>query len=498
MYRITLTRRGFVTVSALGALSLAAGSGTGFAQSAVSHSTGLEWLPAWRLRELMLNKSISPVEVTKHFLHRIQSLDPGIGAFVVVDEEGALRAARMAERVLMQGEPVGELHGVPVSLKQMVAVAGLPLETGEIAVRDAIATERIRKAGGIIIGTTTLAGPAAMLGEAQVGASNPWRRERVAGASSSGSAASVAAGMCPVSIGSDGGGSTRLPAAWCGVLGMHPTVGRVPADQDIQRAITRTSWSASYGPMARDARDVATMLQVIAGPDWRSIPSFNGFPPDYVTDLDTGVRGMRMAWTQNFGNAAVQFDENSATVFREVRASAWTFTELGATVREIEVTLANWYPIFVRIAAQLAAGRLYPAIGGAARAWESALDRTPEPQWHGELQEALDVRQQMADTLLQVFEHYDILMCATSPRIAPLRDEYADWLTSETHAEEYTCLTGAMNLLGFPAISIPASFVDGMPVGLQLIARPDNDALLLRAAQAFMRARPAISFPGQA
>jgi aspartyl-tRNA(Asn)/glutamyl-tRNA(Gln) amidotransferase subunit A len=485
-----ITRRKLLAAGVAGAAWL--GSSAARSLAAEPHATApdLEWLPAWRLRELVVRKEVSPVELVDLFLRRIESIDGELGAFVTVDAERARQAARAAESAVMSGADLGPLHGVPVSLKQMVAVEGLALENGEIASRDAIATTRIREAGGIVLGTTCLAGPAAMLGEDRVGAANPWRLSRVAGASSSGSAAGVAAGLCPISIGSDGGGSTRLPAAWCGLVGLHPTVGRVPADHDLMRSLSRTSWSATYGPIARDVRDVATTLSVIAGPHWRHVPSFNGAPPDYLGGLDQGLAGLRLAWTPDFGSARPYFDDGSAAVLDAVRRSAEAFVRLGGSVEATELKLADWYPIFTRITAQLGAGRLYPLLAGAARTRDTILGEPSAPLWTGEIEAALEARQEMAEALLAQFEHHDLLISATSPRIAPLRDEYARWLESDSYPQEYTCLTGHMNLLGFPAITLPAGFVDDMPVGLQLIARPDEDALLLRAAAAFQRVTP--------
>jgi aspartyl-tRNA(Asn)/glutamyl-tRNA(Gln) amidotransferase subunit A len=450
----------------------------------------LEWLPAWRIRELVADGSVSPVDVLEHCLARIEALDGRIGAFVQLDREGALRAAREAEKAVMRGDALGPLHGVPVALKHMIAAAGLPLETGEIADRDSVAAERIRRAGGIILGTTALAGPADMLGEARVGAANPWNPGRVAGASSSGAAACVAAGFCPVAIGSDGGGSTRLPAAWCGIVGLHPTVGRVPADHDLMRAIGRTSWSGTYGPLARDVRDSATVLSAIAGPDWRHTHSFNGPAPVYLEGLGSGASGVRIAWARDLAGAAPGENAWSDAVVDRAQRSAREFSRLGARVDEVQLELGDWYPVFTRIAAEYSAGALYPLLAAAARAWDGVRGETTPPRWSGDIEEALAARQAMAGRLLALFERYDVLATATSPVIAPTNEEYRYWLASESHSPEYTRLTGHMNLLGFPAISIPAGRVEGMPVGLQLITRPDEDAKLLRVAQAFMQAYP--------
>ncbi|MCP4905924.1 MAG: amidase [bacterium] len=490
--RNRLNRRDFLASAAGGAACLALGGALAgpTRADAPPPNEDLHWLPAWRLRNLIESGEISPVEIIEHFLQRIEAIDEGLGSFVVVQFDRARAAARAAEATVLRGDPLGPLHGVPVSLKQMVQAEGLPLESGSVPQSDYVTSERIRRAGGIIIGNTTLAGPSSMLGKTSVGAANPWDLDRVAGASSSGAAASVAAGLVPIAIGSDGGGSTRLPAAWCGLIGMHPTVGRVPADHDIWRSLSRTAWSGTYGPICRDARDAAVMMSVIAGPDWRNIPSFHGPVPDYLSGLEGGVTGLRIAWTQDFGSASQYFPEEGAAVVAAARRSADGFIELGASVEDVALDLEDWYPVFTRIAAELSVGRPYPLFASAASAWNAIRGKATPPQWKGELEAALDARQKMAEQLLGVFEHYDILLSATSPHIAPTREAYSSWLESDSYPPEYTCLTGHMNLLGFPALSVPAGFVEGMPVGLQLIARPDEDAKLLRAAHALLRAFP--------
>lgn len=486
-----LSRRRFLSVAGAGTAWLALGAPATTRAASSDGFDELTWLPAWRLRELIAGREVSPVEVIDHFLARAKGLDGSLGSFVRLAESEAREAARRAEAAVMRGDELGPFHGIPVSVKQLVRTEGLPLEDGELAGSDYVTAERIRRSGGIILGNTALAGPAAMLGEDTAGAANPWSLDRVGGASSSGAAAGVAAGLCPVAIGSDGGGSTRLPAAYCGVIGMHPTVGRVPAHHDVWRSVSRMAWSATFGPISRDARDAATLLNVIAGPDWRHLLSFNGPAPDYLHGLEDGVRGMRMAWTPDFGSASQYFTEESASVVAEVRRAAEGFVPLGAELEEPAFSVADWYPVFTRIVIELSLGGWYPIYAGATRAIAGVRGRPASPGTTGELDEALEARHAMANEFLKLFERYDVLLSATAPVVAPTREQYLRWLESESYPEEYTCLTGHMNLLGFPALSIPCGFVQGMPVGLQLVAAPDQDAKLLRVATAFLDAYPA-------
>ncbi len=478
-----LSRRQLLGAAASGAAGLlvAGASPWRAVRAAAPPATdGLTWLPAWRLRERIGRREISPVEVVDHFLARIGALDGRLGAFVEVDADGARAAAREAEAAVMRGDALGPLHGVPVSVKQLVRARGLPLPDGSVARSDYVTAQRLREAGAIIIGNTALAGPDTPGGPGSPGAANPWDLARVAGASSSGAAASVAAGLGPVAIGSDGGGSTRLPAAWCGLIGLHPTVGRVPAHHDLWHSASRTSWSGTFGPICRDARDAALVLGVIAGPDWRHLYSFNGPPPDYAAGLDDGVQGMRMAWSPDLGSASRYFPAGSAAVIDAVRGAAARLDDLGATVEQPAFTLGDWWPVFTGLGAAFA-----------------ALRASGQPPTHGgALEHALAGRQAMARRLLDLLDRYDVLLTPTAPRIAPTRTEFARWIASPTFPQEYTCLTGQLNLLGFPAISVPAGAVDGMPVGLQIVGRPDDDARLLRVARALERgAAPSVRPP---
>src|SRR6202034_2150 len=208
----------------------------------------LTWLPAWQIHDLIAKREVSPVEVTEHFLGRIEELDGQLQTFASLDAPGAREQAKRAEAAVRNDEPLGPLHGIPVSVKEHIAVAGLPVMdlnmTWSTAIEDDIGVERLRKAGAVIFGTNTMLGSgagvnaASMMGEENaqplyfnwdVEARNPWDRSRVRGWSSSGGAAAAAARLLPITIGSDGGGSTRLPAAYSGVVGVHPTAGLVPS-----------------------------------------------------------------------------------------------------------------------------------------------------------------------------------------------------------------------------------------------------------------------------
>ncbi|WP_257555991.1 amidase [Sphingobium sp. CFD-2] len=267
----------------------------------------LSWAPAWQIAELVQSRQISPVEVIDRTLTKIEALNPTLKAFVHIDADHARAAAKAAEAAVLSGNPLGPLHGVPMAVKSHLDVAGWPrpirpIGIGGTARHDEICVERLRRAGAIIVGlnsmpTFTLEGAP----EFDKLSRNPWDLSRIAGASSSGAGASVAAGMIPAAIGTDGGGSTRLPSAFCGLVGMHPTERSVPKRVDPEHFELHIGWTA--GPITRDSRDAATILSVIAGPDGRD-PLGPGVPLDSPLDgLDRGVSDMRFAWTDDLRTA---------------------------------------------------------------------------------------------------------------------------------------------------------------------------------------------------
>jgi aspartyl-tRNA(Asn)/glutamyl-tRNA(Gln) amidotransferase subunit A len=440
----------------------------------------LTWMPAWQIREMVADKEISPVEVTEHFLGRAEALDPILHCYDTLDAPGARRQAKRAEQAVLRDEDLGPLHGVPVSVKAHIAVNGLPLFPFEmqpnpadppIADRDAPVVARLRDAGAVIFGTNVMPGMGPLglkddNGESTTDmafhARNPWDLNRVPGSSSAGGCAAVAAGIIPAALGTDGGGSTRLPAAWSGLLGLHSTIGRVPMAQ-----APGSSWNTSIGPITRDARSGAIVLQAISGPDPAEIISLDSPPPDYLADIDAGIEGLRFAWTDDYGCTGEYAGPESARVIDTVRTAAQSLRALGGIVETTTETFPDWMPM-VGLGPQGTVGSRTALLAG------------------------LDCRAEWRRGLERTFADHDLLLSPTIQHIAFTTQRWAEAWTQDllTFSLQWCAHTFPQNFLGWPALSVPCGFVDGMPVGLQLTGRPDTEGLLYRVANTLLEATP--------
>jgi aspartyl-tRNA(Asn)/glutamyl-tRNA(Gln) amidotransferase subunit A len=458
----------------------------------------LTWIPVSEMRALIEKGEVSPVEVTDHFLGRIEELNPTLKAFRSLDVAGARDQARRAEDAVRRGEELGLLHGIPVSVKEHIAVAGHPLMgvgfPEPVSTRDALGVQRLRDAGAVVLGTNTMMytnglredadGKMIMAFDWDAEARNPWDTTRVPGWSSSGGAAATAARLVPLAIGTDGGGSTRLPAAYSGVFGLHPTTTLIPwADYDRPQV---SPMMMSMGPLARHVGDAAIALQAMAGPDGRDFTCMQSDPPDYLATIDAGVDGMRFAWTDDFGFTDMCAQAESSRVIAAARAAALGLAKIGATVQPSDEVWEDFFPGFA------ASTYLYPT-GGA---------RPPRPtpdQWAS----TLDTRKRNYDRFRAVLAGHDLLLSATTQLLPRTVEEWADaWTVGgpnfQPHglfAPVYTSHTHMFNWLGFPAASVPCGFVDGLPVGLQLVGLPGNEVTILRAANAFQQAFPQLDHP---
>ncbi|MGH7308787.1 MAG: amidase [Candidatus Rokuibacteriota bacterium] len=464
-------------------------------------ATELCFTPAVELAELIRRRALSPVEITRSVLERIEHLNKPIGAFVLVHAERALRDARQAEQVVMAGQPLGPLHGVPVSIKDNLWTAGDRTSFGSrllaefVAPEDAPSVARLRAAGAIVIGRTNLPEFAwrgstdnPLFGESR----NPWDLTRTPGGSTGGGAAAVAAGLGPLALGSDGAGSIRIPASFCGLVGLKPTFGRVP----MYPAAGGNELVAHVGPLTRVVRDAALMMNVISRYDSRDPFALPDDGVDYLTACDEplgGARGrsaIRVAWSANLGFAPVEPETQEIAA-----AAARALTDAGLVVEEASPDLGDPSSILETLYGGAQAG------AHAARPPEQKAQMDPALVAYAEASAGLTVadylqavvaRQKLVDALRRFFERYDLLLTPTLGLPAfPLGLVGPREVAGRAVVHLGWTLCYPFNYSGQPAVSVPAGWTaSGLPVGLQIVGRRLEDALVLRAAATLETLRP--------
>jgi aspartyl-tRNA(Asn)/glutamyl-tRNA(Gln) amidotransferase subunit A len=427
-------------------------------------------MPAWRLAAMIAAREVLASDVTEAVLARIAERDGEVRAFRTVAGEAARDAAKLADLAVREGRVLGPLHGVPLALKEHIPVAGCNYWNSfdgshTIAPRDGIEAERLRAAGAILVGTTVAGLTAREFGAARGQPENPWDTSRVCGDSSSGCAAAVAAGLVPAAVAVDGLGSTRLPAAFCGLVGLNPTRGRVPW----------TSWSAinprllsNAGPLVRDARDAALLMSVLAGPDGRDLMSRPDAPPDYFEQLDQGLGSLNLAWSADPFDAQRHAGPQAGAVIAKVRQAAGLLETAGASLTLVSDELKGAGEAALTV---LGADR---TMAGRTEADEAAVTRAKEG------------RKRAIGWFNALFARHQALVTPTIQYVAPTREEWAQAWREPGYMLTYAAHTVASNLTGYPAISVPAGLVEGMPVGLQFWGPPDSEPLLLRLAQGYL------------
>jgi aspartyl-tRNA(Asn)/glutamyl-tRNA(Gln) amidotransferase subunit A len=438
-------------------------------------------------------RKLSPVEATRAALDRIEAYDKQLNSFIVTCPEEALAAAKASEARWQRGEPVGLVDGVPTSIKDVMLMKGYPTRRGSRTTpetpetEDAPATARLREHGAVLIGKTTAPefGWKGVTDSPLTGITrNPWNLGKTSGGSSGGAASSVAVGMGALALGSDGGGSIRIPSSLTGVFGHKPTAGRVPYYPP-----TAVGTCATTGPMTRTVRDAALMMNVLAQYDPRDWMALRIDQGDYVKDLEGGVKGLRIAFSPTLGYAAVDPD-----VAASVRRAAEAFAGFGAAVEEVEHVIDSPrqdYETFYRVAM----ASVYRDIPAEKRAW---LD----PGFVEMAQQGMAVdafayfatqrqRALLGAAVNAFLERYDLLL---TPQLGvtafdvghefPPGREMRRWM-------DWASTGYPFNFTGHPAASVPCGFGDnGMPVGLQIVGRRFEDALVLRASRAYEQAHP--------
>ena len=455
------------------------------------------WTSATELAAAIRARRLSPVEVTAAVLDRIAAVNPRVNAYCTVAEERARAEARAAEAAVMRGDALGPLHGVPVSFKDLTATAGIRTTFGSkifehnVPVEDAVVVERARRAGAVVIGKTNTPefGCKGVTDNLVFGHTrNPWRLDRIAGGSSGGAAAAVAAGLGPLAEGSDLAGSIRIPAAVCGVVGLKPSLGRVP------RSPSLNGWTgmSHVGPLTRTVADAALALSVWAGPDERDPQSLPAAAEDFSRAAEGGVRGLRVAWSPDLGYAAVD---------REVReivgAAARTFATLGAGMDDAHPGFADPMDLFIDLTAPYRAA----AMADHLPKWGDQMDPFLHLRIdHGEKMSAVEWerathrRTALWHVVRRFFERFDLLLTPTTSVAAfPIGVSYPaeiDGRRLENQLQWFP-FTFPFSITGQPAVTVPCGVTaEGLPVGLQIVGPRYGDALVLRAAAAFEAARP--------
>ena len=456
-------------------------------------SSDLLTLSAVELLHLYRSKRTSPVEVTRAMLKQINELNPLLNCFCFVAPD-ALAVAKESEARWMKGEPKGMLDGVPVSIKDLLLTKGWPTLRGSRTVDprgpwndDAPAVARLREAGAVLLGKTTTPefGWKGVTDNPLTGITrNPWNPERTPGGSSGGAAAAVAAGMGPLTLGTDGGGSIRIPCAFTGVFGLKPSFGRVPA-----WPLSPFGTVAHVGPMTRSVHDAALLLSVLSRPDSRDWFALPYEPRDYRVGLDEGVRGLRIAYSANLGYAQVD-PEVAALVVQ----AAMRFVDLGALVEPVDPGFDNAEPVFRAHWFTGAAYLLKNYLPQQKALMDQGLVEVAEQGAKIGMLELLDAVQKrgaLGVHMNQFHEKYDLLLTPTLPLAAfEAGKEVADVMKGKRWTD-WTPFSYPFNLTQQPAASIPCGLTaEGLPVGLHIVGPRYGDALVLRAARAFESAQP--------
>jgi Asp-tRNA(Asn)/Glu-tRNA(Gln) amidotransferase A subunit family amidase len=446
------------------------------------------FMTALEMRHLIATKQVSPVEIAESTLRRVEASQPVLNAFVTVTPDLALEAARQAETAVMAGEDQGLLTGIPLSIKDLTAVKGVRFTSGSrtladfIASVDSPASERVKAHGASIVGKTTTtefgckgSSDSPLTGQTR----NPWNLTKTTGGSSSGAGASVAAGHTPFALGTDGGGSVRIPSSFCGLFGIKAHFGRVPV---FPAAATPTL--AHVGPLARTVRDAALLLTAISGFDARDPASVAAEVPDYLGACERSPRGLRIAWSPTLGYA-----RPTREVAEIAGTAARTFEEFGCTVElveavfddPIELWMAEFYAgVGTRLKKTLTENRavIDPAV---AAVLDKALDQTIDAYY-----ERVFARYEFREKLRQFFEKFDLLMTPTTPVVAfdLGRDVPAE--LDDANIVSWVAYTYPINLCGLPAASIPCGFTRaGLPVGLHVVAGALRETDIFSAAATF-------------
>jgi aspartyl-tRNA(Asn)/glutamyl-tRNA(Gln) amidotransferase subunit A len=453
-------------------------------------TAGLDWLGAGEAARAFAARRLSPVELTRALLARIERLDPVLNAFIRVDGEAAMDAARVAEAEIAAGRIRGPLHGVPVGIKDIIDVKGLPttchsrVMPNVPAAADAVCVARLREAGAIVLGKLSthefaLGGPSFDLPFPP--ARNPWNPKHHPGGSSSGSGVGLAAGLFPLALGTDTGGSVRNPASACGIVGLKPTYGLVS-----RRGVFPLSFTLDHvGPMARTVADAALMLDCIAGHDPEDPGSAPAPRTHYAARLDAGVRGLRVGFIRHFHQADMDAPAETAAALERV---ARTLAAEGAVVREVTLPKLGRFAAVNRViltseAWSVHAPWLRARPGDYGRLSRQRLMAGAFLQ-AGDYVQAQRRRLDLIAAVQAALRDTDVLLCASAMEPACPIDDQAQ--LARTYPRQART---PFNVTGHPALAMMAGLSEsGLPLSVQFVGRYFDEATVLRAAAAWERA----------
>ncbi len=460
--------------------------------------------------EALTRGDVTSVELTQALLARIAAVDSRVQAFLTVDADGALEQARAADLQRARG-PSSALLGIPLGIKDVISTSGVRTTCGSnmlatyVPVYDATVIARLKQAGAVLLGKLNcdeFAMGSSTEHSAYQQTRNPWNLERVPGGSSGGSAAAVAAGEAPATLGTDTGGSIRQPAALCGITGLKPTYGRVSR----YGLVAFASSLDQIGPMARTAHDCAMVLQVIAGDDPQDATCTGHPVPEYVAALTGDVRGLRIGVPREFFVAGMQPEVEAA-----IRHAIDVLRDQGAIVQEISLPHTQYaLPVYYLIAPAEASANLarYDGVRYGLRepgeSYFDELERTRGAGFGAEVRrrimlgtyalsagyyDAYYKRAQQVRTLirrdyLEAFAQVDVIAAPTTPTVAFKIGAHSDDPLA-MYLEDVCTLP--LNLAGLPGLVVPCGFAEGLPIGLQLIGRPFDEQTLLRTGDAYQR-----------
>ena len=461
-------------------------------------SADLAFMSAVEVAQNIREKKISSLEATENFFQRIDRLDSELNSYLTLCQDQALADARAADDAVQRGSYLGPLHGVPISIKDLELTKGVTTTMGSalfsdrVPDMDSIVVERVKASGAIILGkTNTPEFGQSGTTENKVGepCRNPWNTERTPGGSSGGAAAALAAGLCTLSMGTDGGGSIRIPASFTGVYGIKPTQGRVPRYGGYGRP-SANHFSQS-GPITRTVADSALLLQAVAGYDTRDVNSLRQAAPDFSANLGAGVKGMRLAWSSDYGFAAVDPEVVNIT-----KRSAEQFSGLGANVEDAGLKLEDPFDVFWDVFATAA----YTSYGHLLDEHRNDFsDYGLKSLLHGQSRTGADMSRaiyeidRLGRRMEEFFDGFDLLITPTMavpafpigqrPSVIGGRKVEPFW--------GFLPFTYLINITGQTAASIPCGYsADGMPIGLHIIGPRGSEAKVLQASAAFEQAQP--------